>query len=39
MLNNGDVQRRKQYMVLVIQFWNWDNKQSMIFPRVTINNR
>ena len=37
MLDNRFIQRRQQHMVFVIQFRNGDNKQSMVFARIAIN--
>jgi len=37
MLNHRCVQRRKQHVVFIIQFWDGDNKQSMVLSCVTIN--
>ena len=38
-LDDRHIKRRKQHVILVIQFRNGYDKQSMILARVTVNNR
>ena len=38
MLNHGDIERREQHMVLVVQFGYWHDQQAMILASVAVYN-
>jgi hypothetical protein len=39
MLDDCHIKRRKQHVILIIQFGNGYDKQSVILTRITVNNR
>ncbi len=39
MLNHCNIQRAQEHMILIVQFWNWHDKQSVILAGITVYNR